>query len=103
MCITVLNGQLGKQESVSDYRRADMTSSCCLLADIWCWVEFLFYFFFFSDKGGIQGACVLCTAGSGLKKLLYQSRLLLLQLGDPLAFLRHLLKEKVEEKISVQA
>lgn len=48
--------------------------------------------YLFSDEGGVQGAGVLRTTCSRLEKLLYQSRLLLLQLGDALTLLRHLLK-----------
>lgn len=51
-----------------------------------------------SDEGGVQGAGVLRAAGSRLEKLLYQSRLLLLQLGDALALLRHLLKPAETDK-----
>lgn len=45
-----------------------------------------------SDEGGIQRAGVLSPAGSGLKQLLYQGGFLLLQLGDALTLLRHLLR-----------
>lgn len=48
--------------------------------------------YLFSDEGGVQGAGVLRAACTRLEKLLYQSRLLLLQLGDALALLCHLLK-----------
>ena len=47
-----------------------------------------------SDEGGVQGAAVLCVASSSLKKLLYECGLLLLQLGDALALVRHLLEEE---------
>lgn len=47
----------------------------------------------FLDEGGIQGAGVLHTACSSLKKLFNQGGLFLLQLGDPLAPLCHLLNE----------
>lgn len=50
-----------------------------------------------SDEGGVQGAGVLCAAGSRLKKLLYQGGLLLFQLGDALALLRYLLKQLEKE------
>lgn len=52
----------------------------------------------FSDEGGVHGAGVLRISGSSLEKLFYQSRLLLLQLGDPLAPLCHLLHEEEEMK-----
>lgn len=47
-----------------------------------------------SDEGGVHGACVVRRASSSLKKLLYQRRLLLLELGDALAPLCHLLSEE---------
>lgn len=56
--------------------------------------------YLFSDEGGVQGAGVLRAAGSRLKKLLYQGRLLLLQLGDALALLRHLLEQSRKEPVS---
>lgn len=55
-----------------------------------------------SDEGGVQGAGVLRAAGSRLEKLLYQSRLLLLQLGDALALLRHLLKPAETDKKKIK-
>lgn len=48
----------------------------------------------FSDKSGIQSAGVVHAACSSLKKLFYQGWLLLLQLGDALTLLRHLLNGK---------
>lgn len=52
----------------------------------------------FSDEGGIQRAGVLCAAGSSLKQLLDQGGFLLLQLGDALALLRHLLRKRERER-----
>lgn len=56
-----------------------------------------------SDEGGIQHAGVLRAAGSGLKQLLDQGRLLLLQLGDALALLRHLLRAGEKDECRVSA
>lgn len=52
-----------------------------------------------SDEGGVHDAGVLRTAGPSLKELFYQRRLLLLQLGDPLAPLRHLLWERKGKEV----
>lgn len=46
------------------------------------------------NKGGIQLVAVLGTFCPGTKELLDEGRLLLLQLGDPVAFVRHLLGAK---------
>lgn len=53
-----------------------------------------------SDEGGIQRAGVLRAARPSLKQLLDQGGFLLLQLGDALALLRHLLREKREREIN---
>ena len=42
-------------------------------------------------EGGVQGPGVLLAEGSGLKQLLDEGRLLLLQLCDPLTLVGHLL------------
>lgn len=44
-----------------------------------------------SDEGGVQGAAVMGASGTGLKELLDEGRLLLLQLGDALTLLSYLL------------
>lgn len=44
-----------------------------------------------SDEGGVQGAAVVGASGTGLKELLDEGRLLLLQLGDAFTLLSYLL------------
>jgi len=44
------------------------------------------------DEGGVQLARLLVTAGTSLKELLDEGRFLLLQLGDALALVGHLLR-----------
>lgn len=46
------------------------------------------------DEGGVQGPSVLLAESSGLKQLLDEGGLLLLQLGDALTLVRHLLESK---------
>lgn len=47
-----------------------------------------------SDEGGVQGAAVVGASGTGLKELLDEGRLLLLQLGDAFTLLSYLLCKK---------
>lgn len=46
------------------------------------------------DEGGVQLAHLMVVVGTSLKELLDQGRFLLLQLGDALTFVSHLLGEK---------
>lgn len=45
------------------------------------------------DEGGVQRPGVLLAEGAGLEQLLDEGTLLLLQLRDPLALVRHLLAD----------
>lgn len=49
------------------------------------------------DEGGVQLAHLMVVVGTSLKELLDQGRFLLLQLGDALALVGHLLHKTGEE------